>query len=344
MPGGIEVILPGIIDSLPGYTFSAFVIRPHRAGQPDVYTGKNVNLHYGSVNNISAAIKLYIWATRNRRSVFHVFNIGPLFLLILRIAGVRSLNYSIHGTRYWENSIQRVILRLFWRLSLSDRYIVTANSEYSKNIFLEKIIPGRGIRVLYNPIDCTRFKPAEGRIRSSSPRKIIYCGRLDREKNLDQWVMTAIYILRKKPDIVFEIYGDGSERRHLQDLIDKYGAGEHILLKGYTDKPEKAMQQADLMMFLSDYESFGNVVVESILCGTPVIAGAIPAMKEIFSEFPEFLISINENMDEEMLLRLEDTGHLNSLALEAREKFIVRFSPDAHYKALCELYKESAKP
>ena len=325
-------------ERLPGYSFSVFIIRPHLPGASDVYSGKPVEKTFGSFNNFSAAVKLFAYALRNRRSVFHVFNIGPLFLLTLRLAGIKSLIYSIHGTQYWRNGIQRTILRILWRLSLASKYIITANSGYSKKVFLDEVFSGHPIKVLYNPIDNTRFKPADGRVRSPFPHRIIYCGRLDREKNLDEWIRTAISIQKQHPDIVFEIYGEGPEHKHLETLIAGSEAGSRIFLRGFTPRPEQVMQEADLLMFLSRSESFGNVVVESILCGTPVIACDIPSMREIFRDFPLFLISQDANFSEAVTEKIKDFDQLNRSAVLARESFMARFSPQAHLDALAGLY------
>jgi glycosyltransferase involved in cell wall biosynthesis len=337
-PGGIEVTLSWMIKRLPQYSFSAFIIRPYLSGKPDVYSGNPVMKTFGSFNNISAAVKLFAYALRNRRSVFHVFNIGPVFLLTLRLAGIKSLIYSIHGTQYWRNGIERVILRSLWRLSLSDKYIITANSEFSKKVFLSEVFSGHAIKVLYNPIDFSRFKLPDARMRSTYPRRIIYCGRLDKEKNLDEWIRMAISIQKQLPDIVFEMYGDGSERTHLENLIAESGIGNQVILRGHTPEPEKVMQEADLMIFLSRNESFGNVVVESILCGTPVIAYDIPAMREIFRDFPIFLINQDANFSEAIMHKIKDFDQLNRSAFLARESFMARFSPHAHLETLTELY------
>ena len=337
-PGGIEVILPQIIERLPQYSYSAFIIRPPHPGISVYKKDLPVSLHYGSFNSIAAGIKLFIYAFKNRGSVFHVFNIGPFFLLMLRLAGVRSLIYSIHGTQYWKNGIERCVFRFLWRVSMSGDYIITANSKFSRDVFINRVLSSREITLLYNPIDYERFKPSESRIRSQYPHRIIYCGRLDKEKNLDQWIRIANLVLQKMPDILFELYGEGSQLPHLQNMINNYKINDRIILKGFTSEPEKAMQEADLLMFLSSYESFGNVVVESILCGTPVIAGDIPAMKEIFGEYPCFMVSINEDTGAEILLKLQNIGELNVRAMEARETFKERFSPEKHFHILEELY------
>ena len=55
------------------------------------------------------------------------------------------------------------------------------------------------------------------------------------------------------------------------------------------------------MMFLSEYELFGNAVVESILCGTPVIASDIPSLREIFRNYPQFLVPADGRMGSDIL-------------------------------------------
>jgi glycosyltransferase involved in cell wall biosynthesis len=92
------------------------------------------------------------------------------------------------------------------------------------------------------------------------------------------------------------------------------------------------------MILLSRNESFGNVVVESILCGTPVIACDIPAMREIFRDFPIFLIGQDADFPEALLHKIKDFEQLNRSVFLARESFMARFSPRAHLDTLTELY------
>jgi glycosyltransferase involved in cell wall biosynthesis len=46
----------------------------------------------------------------------------------------------------------------------------------------------------------------------------------------------------------------------------------------------------DALIFLSEYESFGNVVAEALLTGLPVLASDLPAFKEIYGEHREFVM------------------------------------------------------
>jgi len=332
------VILPQVTGHFAQDHFSAFVIRPAVPGKPDVYSGREISVRYGSYSNLKAAFRLFKYARTNRDYVFHAFNTGPFFLLILRIAGVRHLIYSIHGTQYWKNGRQKFILKNLWRCAISNDFRITSNSVFSGDVFRREVFSGNTVSLLYNPVDGTLFKPAEGRARMPVPSRIVYCGRLDKGKNLDEWIRVAGEILKEFPDTLFEIYGDGAEYESVRDSIARNGQGDSIFLRGYTANPEQVFREADLLLFLSRQESFGNVVVESILCGTPVIAGDIPSMREIFRNYPEFLVGLDGNVGQAVINKLKDLELLNRKCEEARQEFLERFSPEKHFEKLNDLY------
>jgi glycosyltransferase involved in cell wall biosynthesis len=120
-------------------------------------------------------------------------------------------------------------------------------------------------------------------------------------------------------------------------------ADHYISLQGHQRDIENAYRKADAVLFLSEYESFGNVVVECILCGTPVIALPIPVMKEIFRDFPQFVLNDHENLKEQVLFKLLQLAELKKLAKCARESFQKRFSVEQHIQSLQNIYSEYEK-
>jgi glycosyltransferase involved in cell wall biosynthesis len=100
----------------------------------------------------------------------------------------------------------------------------------------------------------------------------------------------------------------------------------------------QAYREADLLIFLSEYESFGNVVVESILCGTPVIATDIPSMKEIFQSYPDFLVTSERYTVKEVMEKLKDYVDLVEKCEQAMGEFELRFSQKQHIEKLGMLY------
>jgi glycosyltransferase involved in cell wall biosynthesis len=336
-PGGIEILSSRLLSSFSGYLFRVFVIRPAAEGQINVYEGADVPVCYGSRNNLHAMFRLWKYARRHRDEIFHLFNLGPFFLMTVRLAGARRIIYSIHGTKYWKNRWQRAVRKPLWKMAVSKNVTVTSNSEYSKSVFLEKVCRDTSISVIYNPISSGRFVPSPAK-RESALFKILYAGRLNTGKNLDKWIDVAVDLHGRLDKTTFEIYGSGPLCQALTEKIRSRGAEGYITLKGYRSDIENVFRDANLLLFLSEYESFGNVVVESVLCGTPVIASDIPAMREIFRDYPVFLVSPEGDLPGKIAERLKDYGLLADAAMTAGMNFRKRFSEKAYISSLDKIY------
>lgn len=335
-PGGIEVLFPLIIDKLKEYKIKAYVIRKPLEGDENIYTKLNIPVKYGSNKNFKAFFKAYNYFKKNKNDIFHGYNIGPIFLIILHFAGVKNIVYSIHGTIYWKSRYKKFLLKNLWNIALKKNVTFTSNSEFSKRVFLEKIDSSVNIKVIYNPIDWEKFS-LKNKIQANY-LKIIYSGRLSGGKNLSKWIQLATRINETIPETIFEIYGEGPLKEMLNKQIKSLGAERYIKLKGFRSDIFVAYQESSLLLFLSEYESFGNVVVESVLCGTPVIASAIPSMKEIFENFPDFLVELDENLEKNILAKIRNIENLKNQLPKVREEFKERFSIDSYLKKINTIY------
>ncbi len=336
-PGGIELLSSRLLPSFSGYDFRVFVIRPPAEERENVYTGAVVPVQYGSLNNLTALCRLWRYARRHREEIFHLFNLGPFYLLAVRLAGAANIVYGIHGTRYWKNRWQRALHRPLWKLALRKNVKITSNSEYSRSVFMKEVCGSARVTVLYNPVSNNRFVPSAER-REQRPLKIIYTGRLNRGKNLEKWIDIAVDLHEKLDRPVFEIYGSGPMERLLAAKIRTLGAESYISLKGYRSDIENVFRDADLLLFLSEYESFGNVVVESILCGTPVMVSDIPSMREIFRDYPLFLLESGGEISGQVVSRLSDYDSLARAARIAGDDFRERFSEKNYIGQLKSIY------
>ncbi len=341
-PGGIEVKRPILIQNLKNYFFSVFVIRRPAQNEKNVYDKITVPVTYGA-KGAFAYLYLFRYGFNNRKDLFHVFNIGPFALLALRMAGVKKLIYGIHGTIYWKTTSQYLLRKLIWKMALSRHYKITSNSVFSGNVFNNEISRKAKIIVLYNPIDNKKFKKIIDSNSIEKVLRIVYVGRLCNGKNLFTWLEVARSIHAKYTNAIFEIYGDGPLKGQLNDFVSDNSLNEYVYIKGFCESPEEIYQNSDLLLFLSEYESFGNVVIESILSETPVIVSAIPSMREIFINFPEFLVNLDNNLEENILTKIGNLDLLNNSAKNAAIEFRTRFSLDQHLEKVEELY-ESFNP
>lgn len=338
-PGGLEVILPVIVKELPEFEFRAFIIRPQGERKPDVYGGTALLRKYGSGNNIVAAAKLFMYIRHSRKEIFHVFNSGPLFLLTIRLAGARRLIYSIHGTLYWKNLTQRLMVKLAWRLALSERFRLTANSSYSRKVFIESVmLPAQEIGIIYNPIG-TESAPDDLPGRKAESLTIGYAGRLVHGKNLFLWLSVAQKLSLEFSSIRFIIFGDGVLKDNLIKRAAELGISNLITFRGYVKEISSAYRECDAMMFLSERESFGNVVVESALNGTPVIASDIPAFREILGNWSYCLVPADDTAAAHVGERLRNIDRLRQCLPGMITEFRERFSREKHISEIRMIYE-----
>jgi len=336
-PGGIEVLLPDIIKNCNDITFEVFVLRKKVKIEISVFDNTTINVTYGADSNIRLFCKLYAYAKKNRNHVFHMFNAGPIVLLILRLASVKKMIYSIHGTIYWKTLWKKAFFKLIWLTAIKKSIKFTANSEYSKSVFLNTVKNSVPIQVIYNPINIQRFHPINKNIYEYN-LNINYIGRLSPGKNLFRWLKAAERIHQSYPQAQFSIFGDGILHTKITAYIQKNRLNHYIKLKGHIKNIQKAYQEADFLLFLSSRESFGNVAVESILCGTPVIVSDIPSMREIFANFPEFLVPLDDNLEKNVIKKIGELPKLKKSATKATKEFKSRFSLDQHIQKIKRIY------
>lgn len=108
---------------------------------------------------------------------------------------------------------------------------------------------------------------AEGR------RVIVAVGRLTLQKDFAT-------LLRAMPavdaDASLVILGEGPERQRLEALVRKLALEGRVAMPGFVANPLPWLRAADLMVMSSRFEGFGNVLVEALACGTPVVSTDCP--------------------------------------------------------------------
>jgi glycosyltransferase involved in cell wall biosynthesis len=144
---------------------------------------------------------------------------------------------------------------------------------------LAKIIGNREkIEIIYNPIpgDEIRLESKEqiGEDESFFTNKepvVISVGRLIKAKDYPNLFKAfKIVLLEKRANLV--IVGDGPEKENLKKYISSLGLDNNIHLLGFKKNPYKYIANSSVFVLSSFREGFGNVIVEAMACGTPVVS------------------------------------------------------------------------
>jgi glycosyltransferase involved in cell wall biosynthesis len=104
---------------------------------------------------------------------------------------------------------------------------------------------------------------------------VVACGRLKPLKGFAH-LIDALAEVRKSVPAHLWIIGEGTQRAYLENKIARLGLRHCVRLLGFQRNPYRYMAAADLFALSSHFEGFGNVIVEAMACGTPVVATDCP--------------------------------------------------------------------
>jgi len=116
-------------------------------------------------------------------------------------------------------------------------------------------------------------------------RVILLLARLvDREryKGVDEVLDIMPNLLKKIPDLVFVVAGDGSDKARLEQKATALGIRSNVVFTGFVAESEKRdlFRLADLFVMPSRREGFGFVFLEALACGVPVVASRLDGSRE----------------------------------------------------------------
>lgn len=136
-------------------------------------------------------------------------------------------------------------------------------------------LPAGSVGVIHNPIVAKLgTDPAEALPdpwEGGPQKRILAVGELKSEKDLPT-LLRAFAILRRSVDARLILLGDGALRSSLEALVGALGLGPHVRMPGFDPCPARYYAHADLFVLSSHQEGFGNVIVEALEQGTPVVS------------------------------------------------------------------------
>ncbi len=185
--------------------------------------------------------------------------------------------------------------------------------------------PAEKVTVLRNGVDLTIFQPrdraaARARLGLQGPT-LLSVGLLTERKGHHR-VIEAMPML---PEWRLLIVGDGPERARLLTLAAQLGVADRVQLLGPQPHHELPWfySAADALVLASSREGWANVLLESMACGTPVVASNIPGNPEVVQE-PAAGVVMAENTEAGLVMALRalvSAGHSRAETRAYAERF-----------------------
>ena len=284
---------------------------------------------------------------------------GPVGLAALAIS--RILQIPIHGTYHTafpqyvasmtgDSGLEELTRKyMSWYYKQMD--VVYAPSQAIAEELVTFGVERGAIRVYPRGVDTTRFDPSKRngfykRWRGMDAFKLLYVGRISKEKDLD--VLAEAFrkaqAAMKGRDVRLVIIGDGPYREEMEREL----AEQPVLFTGVLrdEALAEAYASADLFVFPSTTDTFGNVVLEAQASGLPVIVSDMGGPMENI-----------EPGETGLIVRGRDAGALAKAVLEmcADPERVKRMGENARvfaeersfgtaFLATWEIYREASTP
>jgi glycosyltransferase involved in cell wall biosynthesis/predicted metal-dependent phosphoesterase TrpH len=218
-----------------------------------------------------------------RYDLVHLCSPGPAGVAALLTARVMDLpvlgSYHTELGAYAGLRSADPMLEAFAQGAMSMFYsqceVVLSPSDASDGVLTDLGIDANRVGRWDRGVDLARFDPArrtreaggdaDGRI------DVLYAGRLTREKGADLLADAFLAARDRDPRLHLVLAGGGPEEEHLRDRV-----GAHATFLGWLegDALANAYANADLFLFASRTDTFGQVLLEAQASGLPVIAVA----------------------------------------------------------------------
>jgi len=204
----------------------------------------------------------------------------------------------------WISRKQKIPLALFRHMAtvmkkgtqffiprLAQRFIVISN--FMKDLFIERGVPGNLIHVLHNPLDLDYFKPdPQLRVRSresldlsESAVLVGYVGALHPGKGIYVLHQAMERVMQNNDNVFMLWIGTGVDEKNFKNVLASSKYRNRVFWKGYIDDVRPWYAAMDLLAVPSiEYDTFGRVSIEAQACGTPVFGSQLGGIVETLDD------------------------------------------------------------
>jgi glycosyltransferase involved in cell wall biosynthesis len=148
---------------------------------------------------------------------------------------------------------------------------------------------------IYNPFDFDLIRSKAGMpLNESLPENyFVVIAALAPRKRIDRLIKS---IQRIDEDVELVVLGEGVEESNLKKLAGELGVADRVHFKGFCENPYAYLQNSKGLLLSSDSEGLPTVLIESLICGVPVVSTNCPTgPREILQgDLSQFLVDLGD--------------------------------------------------
>ncbi|NMH74107.1 N-acetyl-alpha-D-glucosaminyl L-malate synthase BshA [Bacillus sp. RO2] len=253
---------------------------------------------------------------------------------------------TLHGTDItvlgYDPSLNDMI-----RFGIEGSDVVTAVSESLVQQTYDLLQPKKAIQTVYNFIDeRVYFKKDTQDLKtqygiSDEEKVIIHVSNFRKVKRV-QDVVKSFHLIEKQVPSKLLLVGDGPEISVVCNLVRELGLKDKVLFLGKQENLEDLYSISDLMLLLSEKESFGLVLLEAMACGVPSVGTKIGGIPEVIDDGVTGYLSDVGNIEEIAQNAVRILGNA-TLHKEFAENAISRVKEHFSSRKIVEQYEDMYK-
>lgn len=196
--------------------------------------------------------------------------------------------------RLWQefSPYHQSLLAIERREFCAGRYkkILAVSGEVKRDLIENYAVPENTIAVIYNGVDTERFHPANRESRGLTVRRqhaipptaplVLFVGNGFQRKGLDR--LMTLWDSVKMKEVYLLVVGDDARLSRYRSWAASVAPGR-IAFAGRREDVENYYAAADMVALPSLQEAFGNVVLEALSSGVPVLVSATAGAAEILA-------------------------------------------------------------
>lgn len=217
----------------------------------------------------------------------------------------------------------------WWLANASDSLIVCSESMHDEvTALFGPDLPA--LTTIRNGINLDTWTFLERRRRDTPPR-LLYVGRLEYEKGVQDAIAALPAIRESFPGTTLTIAGEGTQHQWLVDGAAEHGVSDAVVFLGRLGHDEllARLHDADAIVLPSRYEPFGIVALEAAATGTPLVASTAGGLGEAVVDGEtgfSFSPSDPDDLAKAVCRSLEDPRRAQELARRAHVRLTTEFT------------------
>jgi len=190
-----------------------------------------------------------------------------------------TLSRATTNSSNFRGQLMPRLIRIFYP---SADAVVAVSGGAAEDLAKTTGLPQERIQVIYNPVVTPEIlEKAEEPLNHpwfapGEPPVILSVGRLTKQKDYPTLIRAFALVRQERPARLM-ILGEGEERPKLEALVRELGLDDDVSLPGFVDNPYAYMARSAVFVLSSAWEGFGNVLVEAMAVGTPVVSTDCPS-------------------------------------------------------------------